>query len=187
VRPGAITLATVRSQRLSHLLRLMDADSDNFAAEMVLKAIGAEVAGRGTTAAGAAIVRRDLAAADVPLAGTRIVDGSGLSSLNRVTARELSSILVLLWRTPGMRPLVHDSLAIAGERGTLRHRLVGRHTRGVVRGKTGTTAISSALSGYVGTRYAFALVQNGDPVDWAAAHEVQDRFVGALAALPRDD
>src|SRR5262249_13404693 len=87
--PRARTLASVHSKKLSNLLELMDAESDNFTAELVLKAIGAERGGRGSTAAGARIVRRDLGLAGVPLAGTRIADGSGLSSLDRVTAREL--------------------------------------------------------------------------------------------------
>jgi D-alanyl-D-alanine carboxypeptidase/D-alanyl-D-alanine-endopeptidase (penicillin-binding protein 4) len=179
---GAAELATVQSHKLSVLLRLMDADSDNFTAEMVLKAIGAERAGVGSTATGAAIVRRDLAAAGVPLAGARIVDGSGLSRLDRVTARELSSLLVLFWKSPTLRPIVTSSLAVAGESGTLVHRLLGKKTRGIVRGKTGTTDISSALSGYIGARYAFVSIQNGHPVDWRAAHAAQDRFVKALAA-----
>jgi len=183
--PAAQTLATVRSKKLANLLPLMDADSDNFVAEMVLKTIGAEVAGKGSSAAGAAVVRRDLAAAGVPLAGVRIADGSGLSRLDRATARELSALLVLFSRTPALRGIVRDSLAVAGETGTLRHRLAGPGTRGVVRGKTGTTATASALSGYVGSRFAFVLLQNGDPVDWGAAHMLQDRFVEALARLQK--
>jgi D-alanyl-D-alanine carboxypeptidase/D-alanyl-D-alanine-endopeptidase (penicillin-binding protein 4) len=184
-RPDAVTLATIHSHTLSRILPLMDADSDNFTAEMVLKEIGAEAKGKGTSAAGAAVVRHDLTLAGVPLAGARIVDGSGLSRLDRVTARELSSILLLFWASPELRTLLHDSLAVAGESGTLRYRLAGATTRGVVRGKTGTTDIASALSGYVGSRYAFVLVENGDPVNWTAAHTVQDRFVGELAALSR--
>jgi serine-type D-Ala-D-Ala carboxypeptidase/endopeptidase (penicillin-binding protein 4) len=184
-RAGATELAGIQSHKLSVLLRLMDTDSDNFTAEMVLKAIGAERAGIGSTAAGAAIVRRDLAAAGVPLDGARIVDGSGLSRLDRVTARELSSLLVLFWKSPSLRTIVTSSLAVAGETGTLEHRLLGKKTRGIVRGKTGTTQVSSALSGYVGTRYAFVLIENGHPVDWGAAHKLQDRFVRALAAQKR--
>ncbi|HZO96043.1 MAG TPA: D-alanyl-D-alanine carboxypeptidase/D-alanyl-D-alanine-endopeptidase [Gaiellaceae bacterium] len=184
-RPGAVTLATVRSKKLANLLRSMDADSDNFTAELVLKAIGAKVQGVGSTAAGAAVVRRDLAAAGIPLAGVRIVDGSGLSSLDRATARELAALLYLCWRTPSLRALVPASLAVAGETGTLRHRLLGPGTRGIVRGKTGTTALASALSGYVGTRFAFVLLQNGHPVDWGAAHALQDRFVETLARLQK--
>ena len=80
---------------------------------------------------------------------------------------------------------MQSSLAVAGKTGTLKHRLLGRRTRGIVRGKTGTTAIASALSGYVGSRYAFVLVQNGHPVNWDAAHKLQDRFVEALAKLSR--
>ena len=79
--------------------------------------------------------------------------------------------------------MVQSSLAVAGKTGTLEHRLLGRRTRGIVRGKTGTTADASALSGYVGSRYAFVLVQNGHPVNWDAAHKLQDRFVEALAKL----
>jgi D-alanyl-D-alanine carboxypeptidase/D-alanyl-D-alanine-endopeptidase (penicillin-binding protein 4) len=182
-RSGARTLATVQSKTLANLLPQMDADSDNFTAEMVLKEIGAEVTGVGSTAAGAAVVRRDLAAAGVPLAGVRIVDGSGLSRLDRSTARELSALLVLFWRTAGLRPVIRDALAVAGESGTLRHRLLGARTRGIVRGKTGTTDTASALSGYVGSRFAFVLLQNGRPVDWTAAHTLQDTFVTALARL----
>jgi D-alanyl-D-alanine carboxypeptidase/D-alanyl-D-alanine-endopeptidase (penicillin-binding protein 4) len=178
-------LATILSHKLSVLLRVMDADSDNFTAEMVLKAIGAEKAGNGSTAAGAAVVRRDLAAAGVPVEGARIVDGSGLSRLDRVTARELSTLLVVFWKDASLRAIVQSSLAVAGETGTLKHRLLGKKTRGIVRGKTGTTEIASALSGYVGSRYAFVLIQNGHPVDWNAAHKLQDRFVAALARQKR--
>jgi len=181
--PSARTLAFVQSKTLAHLLRQMDGDSDNFTAEMVLKAIGAEAVGKGTTAAGAAAVRRDLVDAGVPLTGARIVDGSGLSRLDRVTARELAALLVLFWNDPKLHGIVQSSLAIAGRTGTLEHRLLGPRTRGIVRGKTGTTNIASALSGYVGSRYAFVLVENGHPVNWDAAHKLQDRFVLALARL----
>ncbi len=181
--PGAVRLAKTESAPLSRLLTSIDADSDNFAAELVLKAIGREVLGKGTSAAGATIVRRDLAAAGIPLAGVRVVDGSGLSRDNRVTARELAALLVAIWRDPKLRPLVRDSLAVAGVSGTLKHRLGQRPTLGRIRAKTGTTAIASALSGYVGSRYAFVVVQNGSPVDYWAARAAQDRFVTKLAAL----
>ncbi|HEY3922517.1 MAG TPA: D-alanyl-D-alanine carboxypeptidase/D-alanyl-D-alanine-endopeptidase [Gaiellaceae bacterium] len=180
---SAPTLASIHSHKLSVLLRTMDTDSVNYIAEMVLKAIGAKATGTGSTAAGARIVRRDLGIAGVPLAGARIVDGSGLSSLDRVTANELATLLLVFWRSPELHNLVTDSLAVAGETGTLEDRLDAKGTRGVVRGKTGTTKISSALSGYVGSRYAFVLLQNGDPVNWSAAHVVQDRFVEALAKV----
>src|SRR5262249_37225241 len=52
--PGAIALASVFSDPLEDVLAFMDRESDNFTAEIVLKEIGAEVGGAGTSAAGAA-------------------------------------------------------------------------------------------------------------------------------------
>ncbi len=68
--------------------------------------------------------------------------------------------------------------------GTLQDRLDRRPTRGAVRAKTGTTDLATALSGYVRRQYAFAVLDNGYPVSFAASREAQDRFVTALAATP---
>jgi D-alanyl-D-alanine carboxypeptidase len=53
--------------------------------------------------------------------------------------------------------------------------------RGRVRAKTGTLTTASALSGYAGTRYVFAVLQNGSPISWTRARLSQDRFAQALA------
>src|SRR5207248_1326736 len=78
-------------------LRRMDVRSDNFAAELLLKLLGRVAHGRGTTAAGTLAVREALAEGGVPLDGLRMVDGSGLSLLDRVTARTLVGVLRALW------------------------------------------------------------------------------------------
>jgi len=181
-RAGAALLATIYSDPLPQILEFMDQNSDNFTAEMLLKAIGAHVTGRGTTAAGAVVVRQILAAADIPLAGVRIVDGSGLSRWDRVTAAELSALLVKIWNSPGLRAIMLDALPVAGESGTLASRMTTGPARGLVHAKTGTTDIASALSGFVGGRFAFVTIENGYPVDWDAAHTTQDRVAEALAA-----
>ena len=159
----------------------MDTWSDNFIAEMLLKELGARLAGRGSTAAGARVVSATLAADGVPLTGVRLVDGSGLSSLDRLTARSLAAILETVWHEPDLRPLL-STFAVAGSTGTLRHRLLGVSGRTLVRAKTGTTDGASALAGFVGSRFAFAVLNNGSPVDWQAAHLLQDRVVQALLA-----
>jgi D-alanyl-D-alanine carboxypeptidase len=38
------------------------------------------------------------------------------------------------------------------------------------------------LSGYVGDRYVFAVLQNGSPVSAWSARKAQDRFATALAS-----
>ena len=181
---GALALAQVESDPLPVVLQQMDRDSDNFTAELIAKELGAEVGAGGTTAAGVAIVRRDLAAAGVPLAGVRIVDGSGLSLDDRLTARALSVLLVTSWDDEGLHQPLWAALPVAGVNGTLEHRMQRRPARGAVRAKTGTTNEASALSGYVGKRFAFAVLQNGLPVAASSAERAQDRFASALASAP---
>jgi D-alanyl-D-alanine carboxypeptidase/D-alanyl-D-alanine-endopeptidase (penicillin-binding protein 4) len=180
----ALALAQVESDPLPAVLAEMDRESDNFAAEMVTKVLGAEVGDGGTTPAGTAIVRRDLAAAGVPLTGVRIVDGSGLSLADRLTARALAALLVAVWNDLDLRDPFWASLPIAGINGTLEKRLQAPPARGAVRAKTGTTERASALSGYVRDQYGFAVLQNGSPVSTWSARKAQDRFVTALAAGP---
>jgi D-alanyl-D-alanine carboxypeptidase/D-alanyl-D-alanine-endopeptidase (penicillin-binding protein 4) len=149
---------------------------------MLLKDLGAQVGARGTTGAGAAVVKASLEKANVPLAGVRIVDGSGLSLLDRLTADAIGALLVDAWNDPTIRGPFWHALPVAGETGTLQHRMQFRPARGAVRAKTGTTDEASALSGFVSTRYAFAILQNGSPVNDDAARRAQDRFATALAA-----
>jgi D-alanyl-D-alanine carboxypeptidase/D-alanyl-D-alanine-endopeptidase (penicillin-binding protein 4) len=179
---GVYPLAQVKSAALSQVLRKMDRDSDNFAAESMLKQLGAEKGTGGTTAAGVAVVMRELAAAGVPLSGVHMADGSGLSLVDRLTARALVSLLVAAWNNPELRTAFWRALPVAGENGTLEDRMDRAPARGVVRAKTGTTNRASSLSGYVGRRYAFAIIQNGFPVLAWAAREAQDRFATALAS-----
>ena len=175
-------LATVESPPLSSILRFMDHESDNFTAEMLLKELGASELDRGTSAAGAAVVMRQLAQAGVPMAGVRIVDGSGLSQSDRLTPRALATLLVIAWNDIDVQLPLWDALPVAGINGTLDDRMRKGPARGAVRAKTGTTDVASALSGYVRERYVFSVLQNGYPIATWWARTSQDRFAEALAA-----
>jgi D-alanyl-D-alanine carboxypeptidase/D-alanyl-D-alanine-endopeptidase (penicillin-binding protein 4) len=180
--PGELfPLAQDLSEPLSEIVRHMNRESDNFVSEMLLKELGASVARRGSTAAGGAVVRGALAEAGVPVAGVRIVDGSGLSRLDRLTSQALVAILRAGGEDPDIRDAFIDSLAVAGVSGTLKKRLDRRVTRGKIIAKTGTTSQASALAGFVRRRYVFAILQNGSPVPYWSARAAQDRFVTVLA------
>jgi len=172
----------VVSAPLSSILHAVDADSDNFTAELLLKELGAVAGSGGTSADGAAVVRQVLSESSVPLEGVRIADGSGLSSLDRLTPQAIVAILQDCWRDPAVRSTLVAAMAVAGRTGTLEHRLLGPRTRGVVIGKTGTTDLASVLSGFVRGSYAFSVMENGSPVPWWTARAAQDRFVQLLAA-----
>jgi serine-type D-Ala-D-Ala carboxypeptidase/endopeptidase (penicillin-binding protein 4) len=178
---GAVRLTGVRSAPISRLVRRMDKVSDNFYAEMLLKHLGKTQRGAGTTSAGAGVVRSELRSRGVPLEGVRIADGSGLSPYNRLTARAIAALLISAWSDPTVQSPFVASLPIAGVDGTLEDRLTRRPAYRRVRAKTGTTRGSSALSGFVASRYVFSVVQNGNPVSWWYARRAQDRFAQVLA------
>ena len=178
----AQTLGQVVSPPLGQIVRFMDRESDNFTAELLLKQLGTSDGSRGTSAAGAKEVRRLLADAGVPLAGIRIVDGSGLSPYNRLTARGIVAMLRAAWDDPEIKTAFVSALAVAGRTGTLRDRLRRPPARGAVLAKTGTTSVASALSGFVRRRYVFSVLQNGNPISYWWARRAQDRFATVLAA-----
>jgi D-alanyl-D-alanine carboxypeptidase/D-alanyl-D-alanine-endopeptidase (penicillin-binding protein 4) len=178
--PGdAIPLAADTSDPLSAIVRRMNQDSDNFTAEMLLKHLGTLDGRVGTSARGAAAVIAEMQAARIPTVGVRLVDGSGLSSLDRMTARTLAAVIRAGLENPTIRDAFVGSLAVAGRSGTLRTRLPA--LAGLVRGKTGTTDLACSLSGLVSDSIVFAVLQNGAPVAYWSARTAQDRFVVALA------
>jgi serine-type D-Ala-D-Ala carboxypeptidase/endopeptidase (penicillin-binding protein 4) len=174
-------LASVSSPTVAAMVRFMDRESDNFTAEMLLKQLGLAEVDRGTSAAGATVVMQTLAEAGVPMTGVRIVDGSGLSRLDRLTTSALGSLLKIAWADPTVRPALLAALPVAGVNGTLQNRLRKPPARGRVLAKTGTTDSASSLSGYVSDRYAFAVMQNGYPLSYWWARRAQDRFAQILA------
>ena len=178
---SAAELARVPSLPLRRLVRWMNTESDNFFAEMLLKVLGARELGQGTTAAGAKVVRRELAERQVPLGGVRIVDGSGLSRGDRLTARALAALLVSALADQRIAGPFVASLAVAGRTGTLEDRMERGPARGRVRAKTGTTLVASALAGYAGRGYVFAVLMNGSPIPSWLARRAQDRFATILA------
>jgi D-alanyl-D-alanine carboxypeptidase/D-alanyl-D-alanine-endopeptidase (penicillin-binding protein 4) len=179
--PGARLLTSIASPPMSMLARLTAAPSDDFFAEMILKAIGARFGGAGTTAAGAAVVTKFLAGLGIT---PRLVDGSGLSRgdltspLQVVTLlRDLSPGGVASLQTVGAD--LHAAVAIVGQTGTLSQRMVGTVADGNCQAKTGTLSDASDLAGWCDGRYVFALLMND--VDVWSAENAQDKIVEALA------
>ena len=82
---------------------------------------------------------------------------------------------------------LYDGLAVAGESGTLRNRLVGSSAQGRLIAKTGTLNDSKSLAGVVHTledrTLIFALISNADPMP-SDIMDLHDRFVLDLVAYP---
>jgi len=181
LKAGASELVTTLSPPISRIVRSMNRPSDNFYAEMLVKQLGRVRRGAGTTAAGTKVVRQVLRSRGIPMAGLRIVDGSGLSETDRLTARAIGRLLVSAWRDKSIASHLFLSLPVAGVNGTLEDRMRREPAYQSVRAKTGTTNNASALSGYARTKWVFSILQNGWPVPYASARRSQDRFAQVLA------
>jgi serine-type D-Ala-D-Ala carboxypeptidase/endopeptidase (penicillin-binding protein 4) len=155
--PSAQPLASVVSPRMATLVRLTNTPSDNFFAEMLLKGLGASFGGAGSTAAGAAVVRAQLADFGVH---PQLDDGSGLSRTDLTTPRQVVTVLERMSGNPDFT----DSLAIGGETGTLQDEMRGTIAQGNCIGKTGTLRDVANLAGYCtghdGHKLVFAFLMN---------------------------
>lgn len=177
---GATQLAQVDSPTLTQLLGLMLPLSDNFFAETLVKDLGALYGGAGTTSAGAAVVRETIGT----LLGIhpRVVDGSGLSEADKTSPYQVADLLVELASTP-IGSVLRDSMAVAGETGTLALRMRATGAAGRCQGKTGTLTGVSNLVGYCnatdGHTLAFAIFTDGIPTE--AAHVFQDHMATTVA------
>ena len=180
--PDAAHVVThVSSPPLATLVAETNTPSDNFYAETLLKDLGARFGGGGTTAAGARVVRDQLASYGLY---PRIADGSGLARANRTTPRQVAGLLSRVDSTDA-GTVLRASLPVPGRTGTLRTRMRGTAAAGRCRAKTGTIFVVSALAGYCSTadghRVAFAFMMSGMNV--GAARRIQDRMTVALARV----
>jgi D-alanyl-D-alanine carboxypeptidase/D-alanyl-D-alanine-endopeptidase (penicillin-binding protein 4) len=185
--PGGTVVGQVRSRPISAILGFMNPASNNFSAEMLTKDVGAYGSGHGTTAAGtarAAAILRDQGAF-VP--GDHLVDGSGLSHANRLSAWTLVTTLAQANANPRWGDALVQSLEHGGE-GTLRRRLRDPAVGPRVRAKTGYISGVASLAGIVtspaGATYAFAFLIN-DP-NISLAQRTMDRAVTLLATGAAD-
>jgi D-alanyl-D-alanine carboxypeptidase/D-alanyl-D-alanine-endopeptidase (penicillin-binding protein 4) len=178
---SAVAVGTVSSPTVAELIRATNVPSDNFAAEMLLKGLGARYGAAGSTPAGARVARSELATLGLH---PRIVDGSGLSRQNRTTPRQVVRLIERMHRQPVSRAF-EGSLAVAGRTGTVSRRMRGTAAQDRCRAKTGTLSDVSALAGLCqtvsGREVAFAFLMNRAGL--FTARGVQDRMTAAIARL----
>lgn len=158
VPPTASVLATYSSEPLFSIVQDLNKFSNNFIAEQILKTLGAEAKGEpGTTAKGLEVLREFLAELGIRPQGYRLADGSGLSRLSRLSPAQVVRILQHMYQDFSLRSEYLSSLAVMGEDGSLRRRLVDTPAQGQIRAKTGTLDGVRCLSGYTQT-------QKGEPL-----------------------
>jgi D-alanyl-D-alanine carboxypeptidase/D-alanyl-D-alanine-endopeptidase (penicillin-binding protein 4) len=174
-----VVLANVESPPMSTLVSITNKDSDNFFAETLVKDIGREASGVGSTSAGVRAVRAFAASAG---AQVQLVDGSGLDRGDRASPQAVVRLLLSERKQPEF-PALLASLPIAGVDGTIYNRMRTGAAKRNCQAKTGSLTGVSALSGFCTTRsgrtVAFSFLMNGISVSYART--LQDRMAQALA------
>ena len=180
-------LVAHRSGELAQLTFALGKESDNFYAEMLFRAIGAQAKGRPASSdAAAATVTSYLESVGAIEPGVVVKNGSGLFDANRITPASTTALLRAAYRDPRVGPDFLAQLAIGGVDGTMRGRFREWSKPRAIRAKTGTLDAVAALSGYVlpppgRAPIAFSLLVNGIPGKVSAARASMDDVVKAIA------
>jgi serine-type D-Ala-D-Ala carboxypeptidase/endopeptidase (penicillin-binding protein 4) len=147
-------------------------NSDNVLAEFLARQVAIATHRPASFAGAAAAVTAELAKLGLPTAGTRIIDGSGVSHQDRLTPALLTALLSYAAQPDHSQfHPIFSGLPIAGWSGTLADRFIAPTTNsaaGVLRAKTGTLDGVSALAGTVvdasGRSLAFAVMVDKVPI-----------------------
>jgi D-alanyl-D-alanine carboxypeptidase/D-alanyl-D-alanine-endopeptidase (penicillin-binding protein 4) len=184
---GGQEIASVQSPPLMERLREMMNASDNVMAESIGREVAAQMKRPQSFDGAVQAVLGQLDKAKIDTGGSRLLDSSGLSIDDRLTAETLDEVVNSAAGSaqPKLRPLV-DLLPIAGGSGTLSNRYLdtdaGRAAAGYLRAKTGSLTATNALAGIVtdasGRVMTFAFISNN-------AGPTGRTAIDALAAILR--
>ena len=166
---GGQEIASVQSPPLIERLRQMMNESDNVMAESIGREVAAEQNRSQSFDGAVQAVLSQLDKAKIDTGNARLLDSSGLSVDDRLTAETLDGVVNAAAGSdqPTLRPLL-DLLPIAGGSGTLSNRYLdtdaGRAAAGYLRAKTGSLTGTNSLAGIVtdasGRVLTFAFISN---------------------------
>ena len=158
---GGQTLITeIESLPMKEMVWLTNTHSLNLYAEHLLNQLGKSIKDSGTTEQGVVALYEVLENLGVETKGLFLVDGSGLSRFNALSARHLTELLHRMRKDESFK----GSLAVAGVSGTLKNMLKDSPAKGKLIAKSGYMERVRSYAGYVttqnGEELAFAIMVN---------------------------
>ncbi|TKJ41766.1 D-alanyl-D-alanine carboxypeptidase/D-alanyl-D-alanine-endopeptidase [candidate division LCP-89 bacterium B3_LCP] len=190
-------LFTHYSPPLQHWIRIINRDSQNLYAELLIRVLGVEGLEAGIVNFDASqsafkLGRRRVLDWEKSLPGSStgvvMADGSGLSRRNLTSASGIMKILTQMNRSP-YRSEFFRSLANPGN-GTLKDRFLGLPQGIYLSAKTGSMARIRSLSGYISTeagpKVAFSIICNNYLCESAEADATIENIVQLLALYAKE-
>ena len=180
-------IATVLSPPLSQWLPTINQNSNNLYAEALLRSLGtAAEQETDATEAGTEAVKEILSDLGIEPDSYQMVDGSGLSRHNLITPRTLVDTLQTMAYS-SHSGMYRDSLAVAGQAGTLRRRFRNTPVQGRLQGKTGYVSNNESLAGYLQPLehppLVFSIFLNNADLSATAMREVIDEIMLNIVQL----
>ncbi len=161
--------------------------SNNLAAECLLKLLGAiSDTQPGSTQKGLTYVFKFLDSLGIDTSKIKIVDGSGVSRYNLLSADALTGFLISLMNKPLLFNKIYQMLPTPGSDGTLKQRMKNLPQPDKVRAKTGTLNGVSTLAGYIHTNddvLAFTLMMQHFTGNQQYYRTIQDSIVAILSTI----
>ncbi len=181
------TIYSYHSPHLFDIIYRTNLASVNSYAESLLKTLGKETNGSGSTNAGLEAIYTFWSAYGIDPSSWSLFDGSGLSPSNRLTANQLLQVLEVTAAHPAFSVLIH-SLPLAGYSGSLGPHFRGTPSEGVLRAKSGYLTNARAFAGYTpmqnGNLAAFVFIVN-DYQDTPAG--MRNKMFRLMDAITRHD
>jgi serine-type D-Ala-D-Ala carboxypeptidase/endopeptidase (penicillin-binding protein 4) len=169
------------------VLSVVNKDSDNLSAEMLIYSMAYNDSGAPSVAEdGLVALKRLIDSLGFNSGDYSIADGSGVSHYNLVSAELiLETLKYFYYERKDLFPFFYNSMAIAGVDGTLKNRMKGTSAQNNVHAKTGTLNGVSNLSGYVtaknGHLLAFSIMIQNYVDESSKARSFQNKICELLA------
>lgn len=176
---------SVKSPRLRDIVERANIKSVNLYCESLLKTMGAEKQGKGTSEAGLEVIKNYWMERGVKMSGFVMRDGSGLSPRNAVSTKNLAQIMRKVAKDTAVYKDFNTSLSVAGKSGSLKNMFAGTHATGNLRAKSGYMDKVRSYTGYVksksGKLMAFSIIVNNYSGGAGAMRKKMERVMTAIA------
>ena len=176
-KDDSLNIFTHLSPPLAKIIETVNKSSQNLFAELILRILGAQLKGNGSADQGIQVVREFITQIGINPSNFIMVDGSGLSRLNLVSAKDILALLKYMHTHP-YRDSFIASLSVSGIDGTLKNRLNSDFTRGKVKAKTGYLGHAVSLSGYIEAdqhhHYIFSMINNNYSTPTSLSQALQE-------------
>jgi D-alanyl-D-alanine carboxypeptidase/D-alanyl-D-alanine-endopeptidase (penicillin-binding protein 4) len=182
---GAPTLASVKSQPVSVLVKQMLLNNDDTLAESLARIVSVQESLDGTSSSIQPAITQALAGYGLSTSDLSIDDGSGESPDSAIPASFMAQFMALINQGKGNMAYVKAGIPLAGRTGGLMGRFIGGASTGVghVFAMPGSISNAYTLSGYMtakdGTGLSFAFFAEGGGVT-ASANAALDALASAV-------